>query len=160
MKNKALIIVGSSRNQGNTIRISKQISEKLNFDIINLNDYQFSYYDYESKNKDDGFLPLMKNIIEKYDALIFSTPVYWYSMSGVMKVFFDRFSDLIRIEKEWGRKLRGKKMFVISNTHEDELEYDFYLPFRLSAKYLGMYYLGNHHYNCDEEDLKIKEINI
>lgn len=160
MKNKAVIIVGSSRNQGNTMRVSEQISEKMNFDIINLNDYQISYYDYDSKNKDDDFLPLVKNIIEKYDTLIFSTPVYWYSMSGVMKVFFDRFSDLIRIEKDWGRKLRGKKMFVVSNTHDDELDYDFYLPFRLSAEYLGMQYWGNHHYNCDEENLKIKEINI
>lgn len=160
MENKTVIIVGSSRNNGNTMRISKQISEKMNFDIINLNDYQISYYDYDSKNKDDDFLPLVKNIIEKYDSLIFSTPVYWYSMSGVMKVFFDRFSDLIRIEKDWGRKLRGKKMFVVSNTHDDELNYDFYLPFRLSAKYLGMQYLGNHHYNCDEENLEIKEINI
>ena len=32
-------------------------------------------------------------IIEKYDTLIFATPVYWYSMSGIMKVFFDRKND-------------------------------------------------------------------
>jgi multimeric flavodoxin WrbA len=42
------------------------------------------------------------------------TPVYWYTMSGIMKVFFDRFSDLLRIEKDLGRKLRGKSMAVIS----------------------------------------------
>jgi multimeric flavodoxin WrbA len=158
MTEKSVIIVGSYRKNGNTTRISKKIAEKFGFDTINLNDYQFSYYDYDNNNREDDFLPLMKQIIEKYDTLIFSTPVYWYSMSGVMKVFFDRFSDLIRIEKDWGRKLRGKKMFVISNTHDNELEYDFYLPFRLSAKYLGMQYLGNHHYNCDDENLEIKEI--
>lgn len=160
MENKGVIIVGTSRNQGNTTRISQLISEKMNFDVINLNDYQISYYDYESKNIDDDFLPLIKNIIEKYDTLVFSTPVYWYSMSGVMKVFFDRFSDLIRIEKETGRKLRGKKMFVVSNNHDDEMEYDFYLPFRLSAEYLGIEYLGNHHYNCDQKNLEVKEIKI
>jgi len=160
MENKGVIIVGTSRNQGNTTRISQLISEKMNFDVINLNDYQISYYDYESKNIDDDFLPLIKNIIEKYDTLVFSTPVYWYSMSGVMKVFFDRFSDLIRIEKETGRKLRGKKMFVVSNNHDDGMEYDFYLPFRLSAEYLGIEYLGNHHYNCDQKNLEVKEIKI
>jgi multimeric flavodoxin WrbA len=93
----------------------------------------------------------MKEIIEKYDTLIFATPIYWYSMSGIMKVFFDRFSDLIRIEKDWGRKLRGKKMAVISNSHdfENDLEYDFYIPFRKSAEYLGMKYIGNKHFNAD-----------
>jgi multimeric flavodoxin WrbA len=157
MQNKTVIIVGSSRNNGNTTRISEQIAKNFGFEIINLSDYQFSYYDYESKNREDEFLPLVKQIIEKYDTLIFSTPVYWYSMSGVMKVFFDRFSDLIRIEKDWGRKLRGKNMFVISNTHDDELDYDFYIPFRKSAEYLGMNYIGNQHYNCDQEHIEIKK---
>ena len=68
-------------------------------------------------------------------------------MSGIMKVFFDRFSDLIRIEKEIGRKFRGKKMFVISNSDDDTLDYDFHLPFRLSANYLGMKYLGEKHFS-------------
>ena len=70
-------------------------------------------------------------------------------MSGIMKVFFDRFSDLIRIEKETGRLLRGKNMAVISNSHDNELEYDFYIPFKKSADYLGMKYLGEKHFNAD-----------
>lgn len=149
MENKKVIILGSSRSNGNTTRIVNQIAQKFGIDVVNLSDYKFSYYDYESKNRDDDFLPLIKNIIEKYDTLIFATPIYWYSMSGIMKVFFDRFSDLIRIEKETGRKLRGKKIAVISNSHDDTIEYDFYLPFRLSAEYLGMDYLGNQHFNAD-----------
>ncbi len=51
-------------------------------------------------------------------------------------------------------------MFVISNTHDDELDYDFYIPFRKSAEYLGMNYIGNQHYNCDQEHIEIKEIQI
>ncbi|MCP4458779.1 MAG: NAD(P)H-dependent oxidoreductase [Cytophagales bacterium] len=38
-----------------------------------------------------------------------ATPVYWYSMSGIMKVFLDRIYDVLTIEKELGRKLHGKK---------------------------------------------------
>ena len=151
MENKKVIILGSSRSNGNTTRIVNEIASQFNIDVVNLKDYKFSYYDYESKNREDDFLPLIKGIIEKYDTLIFATPIYWYSMSGIMKVFFDRFSDLIRIEKETGRKLRGKKFAVISNSHDDELEYDFYLPFRLSAEYLGMEYLGNQHFNADND---------
>lgn len=146
-----VIIIGSSRKNGNTTTIVEAIAKQFGMDVINLSDYQFSYYDYESKNINDGFLPLVKNIIEKYDTLIFATPIYWYSMSGIMKVFLDRFSDLIRIEKDWGRRLRGKKMAVISNSHdfEIELDYDFYIPFKKSAEYLGMQYLGNKHINAD-----------
>ena len=154
MENKKVIIVGSSRSNGNTTKIVAGIAEQFDFDIVNLGEHNISYYDYESKNKDDDFIPLIKNIIEKYDTLIFATPVYWYSMSGIMKVFFDRFSDLIRIEKETGRKLRGKKMFAISNSHDNEIDATFYLPFQKSAVYLGMDYIGNQHFNADQFEKK------
>lgn len=159
MENKKVIIVGSSRSNGNTSKISDKISLQINADVIDLRDYSITYYDYQSQNVTDDFLPLIRSILEKYDTLIFATPVYWYNMSGIMKVFFDRFSDLIRIEKETGRKLRGKKMFVISNSDEDKLDYDFYLPFRLSADYLGMTYLGEKHFSYqtikDQEHINI-----
>ena len=145
MENKKVIIVGSSRSNGNTSKVVEKISRQIKADVINLSDYSISYYDYDSGNRADNFLPLMASIIEKYDTLVFATPVYWYTMSGIMKVFLDRFSDLIRIEKELGRKLRGKNMFVISNSDDNELDYDFHLPFRLSAEYLGMKYLGEKH---------------
>ena len=35
--------------------------------------------------------------------IIFVTPVYWYAMSGRMKVFFDRWTDLLKIDKDTGR---------------------------------------------------------
>jgi multimeric flavodoxin WrbA len=156
MENNKVIIIGSSRNGGNTTKIVDEIANQFKVDVINLNDYQFTYYDYESKNREDDFLPLINSILEKYDTLIFATPVYWYSMSGIMKVFFDRFSDLLRIEKEIGRKFRGKSFAVISNSHDDEMDFDFYLPFRKSAEYLGMKYVGNKHFNADEFDQKNK----
>lgn len=87
----------------------------------------------------------MEQIIKKYDTLILATPVYWYSMSGIMKVFFDRITDLLTIEKELGRKLRGKRMAVISCSIGDNLGEHFWLPFSETAKYLGMEYLGNAH---------------
>ncbi|MBP4137392.1 flavodoxin family protein [Flavobacterium geliluteum] len=149
MENKKIIILGSSRKNGNTTKIVDEISKEHGIEVINLSDFNISYYDYESKNREDDFFPLIKGIIENYDTLIFATPVYWYNMSGIMKVFFDRFSDLIRIEKETGRKLRGKKIGVISNSHENEIEDSFYIPFKKSADYLGMEYLGHAHFNAN-----------
>lgn len=150
MENKKVIILGSSRSNGNTSNTIASIAKKQAIDVIDLNNYSFSYYDYESKNLNDDFLPLIKSIIEKYDTLIFATPVYWYNMSGIMKVFFDRFSDLIRVEKETGRKLRGKNMFVISNSHDNQIDDSFYIPFQKSAAYLGMNYTGQLHVNADK----------
>jgi multimeric flavodoxin WrbA len=149
MENKKVIILGSSRKNGNTTKIVDEISKEHGIEVINLSDFNISYYDYESKNREDDFFPLIKGIIENYDTLIFATPIYWYNMSGIMKVFFDRFSDLIRIEKETGRKLRGKKIGVISNSHDDEIEESFYIPFKKSADYLGMEYLGHAHFNAN-----------
>ncbi len=131
-------IAGSSRNNGNT-----------------------SYYDYNSKNKEDDFLPLIKRLIENYETFVFSTPVYWYSMSRIMKFFLDRLSNFVRIEKEKGRKLRGKRIGVISNSGETKLDSDFYIPFKKSAEYLGMKYGGDTHLNSEKinSDLKLEFIN-
>lgn len=142
---KTVIILGSSRSKGNTGKIVDFISSKYNIEIIDLNDYKVGYFDYNFKNVGDDFIPLMETIIEKYDNLIFATPVYWYNMSGIMKVFFDRFSDLLHYQKDLGRKLRGKNMAMISCSNSNDLKDGFAMPFIASANYLGMNYLGESH---------------
>ncbi len=145
MSNNIVIIQASSRSKGNTHKIVKCLLDNADFDFIDLKDYQISHYDYDSKNREDDFIPLMRHIVEKYDAIIFATPVYWYSMSGILKVFFDRITDLLKIEKETGRKLRGKNMAMLSCGSEEHLNEGFEIPFRESADYLGMNYLGEVH---------------
>ena len=142
---KKVIITGSSRNDGGTKKLTNELILKSNWDLIDLNDYKFGYYNYEHKNKNDDYLKLMREIIENYDTLIFATPVYWYSMSGIMKVFFDRITDLLEIEKDLGRKLRGKNMAGISCSIGNNLGDVFWLPFSETAKYLGINYLGSLH---------------
>ena len=155
---RTVIIIGSSRNNGETYKISKKLAAINNWDLINLNDYKISHFDYTHKNETDDYLVLMKNITEKYDVIIFATPVYWYSMSGIMKVFFDRFTDLLTIKKEIGRKLRTKKMAVITSSTGNNLGEHFWLPFSETAKYLGMEFLGGLHTNNEmNNDVKIEK---
>jgi multimeric flavodoxin WrbA len=155
---RKVIIVGSSRNDGDTLNLVNEIVKQTNWEIINLNDYNFSYYDYENKNRNDDYLTLMKQIVEKYDTLVFATPVYWYSMSGIMKVFFDRLTDLLTIEKTIGRKLRGKKMAVVSVSTGQNLGNFFWLPFKETATYLGIEYIQNVHTITEQNnDQKISE---
>jgi multimeric flavodoxin WrbA len=154
---KKLIILGSSRKDGNTKKIVDEIINISGWDVLDLNDYNFSYYDYEHKNLDDDYLPLMRKIIANYNVLIFATPVYWYAMSGIMKVFFDRITDLLDEEKELGRKLRGKGMAVVSCSSGGNLGEHFWHPFSATAEYLGMNYLANMHTiagNDESENLR------
>ncbi|WP_400246653.1 flavodoxin family protein [Niallia sp. JL1B1071] len=36
------------------------------------------------------------DLVLAHDILIFSTPIYWFSMSGLMKNFIDRWSHFLR----------------------------------------------------------------
>ena len=155
---KKVMIVGSSRNDGDTSKLTNELIKETCWDLINLNDYDFSYYDYKHENRNDDYLTLMRKVIDNYDTLIFVTPVYWYSMSGIMKVFFDRITDLLEIEKDLGRQLRGKNMAAISCSIGNNLSDSFWLPFSETAKYLGMNYLGHTHTITDEpNETKLKE---
>lgn len=142
---KTVIIQGSSRSAGDTSKVVNYLATKNDFEVIDLNTKTIGHYDYEYKNADDDFIGLMTEIIENYDTIIFATPVYWYTMSGLMKTFFDRISDLIRIHKDLGRQLRGKHMAMISTSNSDDLVQGFNIPFVESANYLGMTYLGDIH---------------
>ncbi len=67
-------------------------------------------------------------------------------MSGLMKAFFDRCTDLLTIEQPLGRQFRGKKMAVISSSNGNHLGEQFWLPFQHTANYLGMEYWGHAHF--------------
>lgn len=153
---KGVILLGSSNSKGDTFAVSKYLSERTRYPIIDLKTKNIGPFDYEFKNRDDDFLPLIKEIANDFDLIIFATPVYWYTMSGTMKIFFDRISDCLKTEKETGRKLRGMEMAVLSCGSDSELVSGFYMPFVESAKYLVMNYLGEIH--CWVEDNKIPEV--
>jgi len=78
-------------------------------------------------------------------------------MSGIMKVFLDRLTDLLIIEKELGKKLRGKNMAVISSSNGGNLGDAFWLPFTATANYLEMEYLGNIHTIAGEKNVAVLE---
>jgi multimeric flavodoxin WrbA len=67
-------------------------------------------------------------------------------MSGLMKNFMDRFTDLITVEKQRGRQLRGKKTFLLAVGADKELPEGFEIPFRLTSEYFKMTYLGAIYY--------------
>ncbi len=142
---KAIIVLGSSNSEGETYKMVKFVHQKTNFPVVDLKTKNILEFDYEFKNSKDDFLPLIEEIVTNYTLIIFATPVYWYAMSGILKTFFDRFSDCLKTRKDLGRKLRGMEMAVISCGHDKELKKGFQMPFKESANYLGMNYLTDVH---------------
>src|SRR5687768_693865 len=110
---KGIRILGSSNSNGTSREIASFIGARIDFSIIDLNTKIIKKFDYEFNNREDDLLPLIRHIVESYQIIVFATPVYWYSMSGTMKIFFGRLSYCLKIEKETGRKLRGMEMAIV-----------------------------------------------
>ena len=142
--------MGSSNSTGNTYGICKSIVDRHNFKFQDLNELVIMPYDYDHENRDDDFLGFMRHVVKSYDTIILATPVYWYSMSGILKNFLDRFTDLLTIEKDMGRQLRGKSLFAISVSNSDDCPEEFPMPFHRSAEYLGMEWKGYAHFPVSE----------
>ena len=99
MKN-GVIIQASSRSIGNTSKVVSYYSKLTGFDVIDLNKKNIKHFDYDFLNQDDDFNSLFKEIALNYNTIVFVTPIYWYTMSGLMKVFLDRSADFVKREKD------------------------------------------------------------
>lgn len=142
---KTVIIQASSKSNGNTNRVINYLNSNNSFDVIDLKTKNIGVFEYDFSNANDDFIPVMEEVINNYDTIVFATPVYWYTMSATLKIFFDRLSDLLKYKKDLGRLLRGKNMAMISNSGQNDLKKGFEMPFIESANYLGMNYLGSTH---------------
>ena len=140
----AAIVLGTSRSGGNTRLLVDYVLDARPVPVVDLASIDMGCFDYSHANSGDGFLPLVETLQGK-SLWVLATPVYWYTMSAQMKIFFDRLNDLITIRKDLGRRLRGKSVAVIASGVEAQLPEGFEAPFRLTCGYLGMTYLGAHY---------------
>src|SRR5262245_48938559 len=109
-----LIILGSSRSHGETLQAIKAVIGDQQVSFVDLKKLNISYYDYNHANEKDDFIPLAELMV-KHNPIILATPVYWYTMSAIMKTFIDRWSDLIGLRKDLGRRLAGKELYLITS---------------------------------------------
>lgn len=148
---KTAIILGTARSNGNTAELTNTIAKKIDATIFDINKYNILPFDYEHKNKDDDFISLIKKILS-YDNIIFATPIYWFSPSMQMKLFLDRLTDLITVEKDLGRQLKGKTTALLSTSETQNPECCFEDIFKHTFNYLGMEYKGMLHCACPFDD--------
>lgn len=153
---KIAVIFGSANSKGHTAQLVEHIqmlasASDLAFDmkVFDLAQFEITPFDYAHRNRDDDFIPLIKQLVE-FDGWIFASPVYWYSMSAQLKVFVDRLSDLLTIEKPLGRQLRGKSTAVLATSASLELPNCFIEAFTLTFDYLGMDFITQLHCECSD----------
>jgi multimeric flavodoxin WrbA len=154
---KSIIIYGSSRDNGNTKKLILYIENKNDVHVLNLADYHIEMYNYESEYISNDFLLIIKKLIE-YENIIFVTPIYWYSISSQLKVFIDRFTDLITIEKKLGKKLKKINVFLISNGYSYFKDPHFSNFLEKTCKYMGMNFIGYQHICIKEGGIITKKM--
>jgi len=138
---KILILFASSRDNGNTRKALDEVVGERKLEIIDLAKKNITPYDYQNRNRDDDFMGIAEKMA-KSDIIIFATPVYWYTMSAQLKTFFDRFTDLISIRKDLGRRFKGKICYVLSTGSDSLLPPGFESPIAATCGYMDMVYKG------------------
>ena len=141
-KNNGVIVLGSARSDGHTRLMVDRLVSQSGMSVIDLNDFEIGYFEYDNYDRKDDFLKLI-DVLLKYDHMTFASPVYWYNMSAIMKNFFDRITDLLNHHKDLGRQFRSKSMAVLSCSATPGPDTQFAVPFELTADYLGMEYCGH-----------------
>ena len=147
-----IIILGTARSDGNTRLLVDAVNQPLNAQIIDLNEYQLSHYNYEDESGGDDFKGLAELMLS-HQNIIFATPVYWYAMSTPMKVFFDRFSDLLKAHKGIGKGLSGKATWLLSSGTEPCLPEGFEVPFSRTSDYFDMQYKGSFYFHVTQDSI-------
>ena len=145
-----IFLLGSSRSDGNTFKTVMKLMAGEMCQILDLNDFNVTPFDYEHRNEKDDFEEVI-TVLLGYRTIVFATPVYWYSMSAQMKIFFDRTSDLITVSKPLGRALAGRETFLVSTGTEETLPEGFEVPFRRTSNYFNMNYCGSFYVNINKE---------
>lgn len=154
---KPLVILGSARKESDTKKFVHQLFSNLEFETIDLLDYKIHPYNYSTKYPhDDSFHSIIKRILI-HDTIIFATPVYWYSMSGLMKTFFDRLTDIVTVNKKYGRQLEGKKTFLVSVGTDKKLPEGFEVPFRQTSAYFNMKFMGFYYHDRKRASSSIRD---
>ena len=139
---RPLIILASSRKNSDTQKLVELVFKNADITLVDLLDYKIEQYNYEEEYPvDDDFLKVVEQMLS-HQLIVFATPVYWYSMSGYMKVFFDRLTDIVSSQKHLGRKLKGKHTALITVSTDEELPEGFEIPFKRTSDYLDMEYVG------------------
>lgn len=116
---KIMTLLGSSRRAGNTEYLVERVLEGVEYKSVYLLDKKMNPIK-DKRHTQEGFSDVHDDyedlFIEflKQDIIFFATPLYWFGMSGQMKIFFDRWSQYLRNERfDFKKEVCKKQAYVI-----------------------------------------------
>lgn len=151
MNQLPLVIIGSARKDGDTYRLVCSFLKGKTAGIVDLLDYKIYPYSYTGTYPIDDQFEKIVQLMLRHKAIIFATPIYWYAMSGLMKTFFDRLTDIVTIDKKAARQMAGKVTYLLAVGADEVLPHGFEEPFILTSAYFDMKYNGS--YYCNTKNL-------
>ena len=142
-----LILLGSARSDGETASAVNMLVQRLSpgdCEVIDLQSKNIQPFGYLDPAPQDDFAGVIAAML-KHRSLVFSTPVYWYSMSGVLKTFLDRFTDILsgRDPAQRGRQLAGRQVWLLATGSDPDLPNGFEVPFQRTSDYFQMSWRGS-----------------
>mgnify|MGYP001175747481 CR=1 FL=1 len=135
---RVLILAASPRRDGNSWRLAEGFLEGAlgaghNAELIFLSDYMKDFLrdcrtcrdrDFRCTIKDDYRTLFLEKVLPA-DALVFSTPIWWYGISGILKTFFDRMFCYVAFSEpnsnQYAERLQWKRVALLLSAEESNL---------------------------------------
>lgn len=109
---KILFMNASPNKEGITNGIAEKLLKNKEYDKMQMSDYEVSQYGAVRKN--DQIKEMLK-VINDYDTLVIGSPVYFYTVSGILKTFIDRLYLLPE-----ANVLKGKKVYFFAQGYQPD----------------------------------------
>ncbi|MFC1855487.1 flavodoxin family protein [Thermodesulfobacteriota bacterium] len=142
---------GNSASLLNACIAGMKTVEGVEVESINIYDYEIEpvWKDYfgdvmqklTDKVKDD--MPALRAKMLTADITLLASPIYWYHLSGKMKLFLDRWTDMMN--PDWSTELKGKGLALLSTHSGIHLMNSsdlLHLSMTSTADFLGMNWMG------------------
>lgn len=149
----SILVINSSMNRdGLTVSMVKELLQGRDFDLLHLNDYQIDQLNQESGR--DQLTELMATM-QDYEIILFATPIYWFDMTGSMKLFLERVAE----ENDWQNpSYPNHKAAILAQGYapgDKVLKFVEHIISQVAGR-LGMDYLGMVSKPEDYDDLRDK----
>jgi multimeric flavodoxin WrbA len=114
-----VVLNGSGRESGNTEELTRIALEGLAYEEIVLRDKRILPI-VDQRHAEGGFQPVDDDydaVIQQvlnHETVVFVTPVYWYTVSGLLKNFIDRWSQSLRDSRfDFKALMAAKEAYVL-----------------------------------------------
>ncbi|MGG5338942.1 flavodoxin family protein [Enterococcus mundtii] len=88
---RILFINASPNKEGMTVKWGEKILKDIDYTVLHLVDYSINQLGQMTEK--DEFDKVM-GVIKQADVLVIGTPIYWWDVTGLLKTFIDRWTDL------------------------------------------------------------------